>query len=87
MSRQVQRADPASLARSISETVFGAISETIKAVIAQFSSGASEGGAQGDRPFPLISGKKKSGMEGKHVLLQTDFTLLLFRLTELNINF
>ena len=45
-------ADPVSLARSILETVFRAISETIKALtVNQFRSGGSRGRARGGPPL------------------------------------
>ena len=52
LSRQVYMADPVSLARSILETVFRAISETIKALtVNQFRSGGSRGRARGGPPL------------------------------------
>ena len=56
--RQVLNGHPASLTRSISETVSRAISETIKATVAQFRSGGSRERAHGAAFPPLFWVKK-----------------------------
>ena len=62
--RQVLNGHPASLTRSISETVSRAISETIKATVAQFRSGGSRERARG-AAFPPLFWVKKKIAEGR----------------------